>query len=79
MKNAKTGLVIVREVFGTPVEIHLFEDEVRALYDEVCKRSTSRHLGVMKALSKPGKPAPLVKQVREKEFPKMPNEHEVSK
>ena len=79
MKNAKTGLVIVREVLGTTVEIHLFEDEVRALYDEVCRRSTSRHLGPMKALAKPGKPVPLVKQVREKEFPKMPNEHEVAK
>lgn len=71
MRKAKTGLAIVREFFGTPVEIPLFEDEVRALYDEVCRRSTARHLGTLKILSKLEK--------REKEFSKMPNEHEVSK
>ena len=54
------NLCIVRHVFGTDVEIHLTEHEVRVLYDEVCRASTKAHVGKLR-----------------KEFPKMPNEHEV--
>ena len=42
------SLCIIRKIFGTNVEIHLTEDEVCMLYDEVCRRSRDRHLGTEK-------------------------------
>ena len=70
MPKTKYGtLTITRVIFGTPVEIGVTEDEVRALYNEVCKRSRDRHLGTIKAMVRDS----------HKEFSKMPNEHEVAK
>ena len=63
-----SNLCIVRKVLGTDIEIHLTETEVRALYDEVCRRSRDAHIGVMKTMLKESR----------KNFPKMPNEHEVN-
>ena len=63
-----SNLCIVRKVLGTDIEIHLTETEVRALYDEVCRRSRDNHIGVMNAMLKESR----------KNFPKMPNEHEVN-
>lgn len=66
MAKTKYGnLTITRVIFGTSVEIGVTEDEVRALYNEVCKRSRDRHLGTIKA---------MVHEAH-KAFPKMPNEH----
>jgi hypothetical protein len=70
MAKTKYGnLTITRVIFGTPVEIGVTEDEVCALYDEVCKRTRDRHLGTIKAMV----------HESHKAFPKMPNEHEVAK
>ena len=70
MAKTKYGnLTITRSIFGTPVEIGVTEDEVRALYDEVCKRTRDRHLGTIKAMV----------CTSNKTLPKMPNEHEVEK
>lgn len=67
MAKTKYGsLTITRVIFGTPVEIGVTEDEVRALYDEVCRRSRDRHLGTIKAMVRDA----------HKAFPKMPNEYE---
>ena len=70
MPKTKYGnLTITRVIFGTPVEIGVTEDEVCALYDEVCKRTRDRHLGTIKAMMRESQNA----------FPKLPNEHEVAK
>ena len=70
MAKIKYGsLAITRTIFGTPIEIGVTEDEVRALYDEVCRRSCDRHLGTLKAMV----------HSTHKAFPKMPNEHEEAK
>ena len=70
MAKTKYGnLIITRTVFGTPIEIGVTEDEVLALYDEVCRRSRDRHLGTVRAMVRDA----------HKEFPKMPNEHKEAK
>ena len=66
-----SNLCIVRTVFGTEVEINLTEAEVRALYDEVCRRSQKNQIGVLRSV--------LGAKYNNKEVPRMPNEHEVSK
>lgn len=67
MAKTKYGkLAVTRYVFGTPVEIGITEDEVRELYDEVCRRTRDRHLGTIKTM--------VTLDRKAKEMPPMPNE-----
>lgn len=61
-----SNLCIIRTVFGSNVEIHLTEAEVRELYDEVCRRSRDRMLGTIKAM--------VTLDQKSKKMPPMPNE-----